>query len=101
MLKHILPNSIYPIVIMATLDIGSIVLTAAALSFLGLGAPANYADWGQIISRSQPWISQPSLLLSNFHTFFIPGLFIAFFVMGWNLLGDALRDVLDPMLRRR
>jgi peptide/nickel transport system permease protein len=99
--KHILPNSIYPIVIMATLDIGSVVLTAAALSFLGLGAPINYADWGQIISRSRPWISQPSLLVANFHTFFIPGLFIAFFVMGWNLLGDALRDVLDPMLRRK
>ena len=100
-LKHILPNSIYPIVIIATLDIGSVVLTAAALSFLGLGAPINYADWGQVISRSQPWISQPSLLVANFHTFFIPGLFIATFVMGWNLLGDALRDVLDPMLRRR
>jgi peptide/nickel transport system permease protein len=100
-MKHIWPNTIYPILILATLDIGSIVLTAAALSFLGIGAPPDYADWGQIISRSMAWISKPELLIANFHTFFIPGLFITFFVMGWNLLGDALRDVLDPMLRRR
>jgi peptide/nickel transport system permease protein len=101
MTKHILPNSIYPILIIATLDIGSIVLTAAALSFLGIGAPVDYADWGQVISRSMNWISKPDQLIANFHTFFIPGLFITFFVMGWNLLGDALRDVLDPMMRRR
>jgi peptide/nickel transport system permease protein len=99
--KHILPNTIYPVIIIASMDIGSIVLTAAALSFLGLGAPPNYADWGQIISRASPWISQPELLVANYHTFLIPGLFITFFVMGWNLLGDALRDILDPMLRRR
>jgi peptide/nickel transport system permease protein len=99
--KHILPNSIYPLLIVATLDIGSIVLTAAALSFIGIGAPINYADWGQAISRAQNWITDASSILKNFHTFFIPGLFITFFVVGWNLLGDALRDVLDPMLRRR
>ncbi|MDI6846512.1 MAG: ABC transporter permease [Candidatus Bathyarchaeia archaeon] len=99
--KHILPNTIYPVLIAASMDIGSIVLTAAALSFLGLGAPPDYADWGQIISRCRPWISQPELLVANYHTFLIPGLFLVFFVMGWNLLGDALRDVLDPMMRRR
>jgi peptide/nickel transport system permease protein len=96
-----LPNGIYPILIVATLDIGSIVLTAAALSFLGIGAPAKYADWGQVIQKSSTWIYTPELLTNNFHTFFIPGLFITFFVLGWNLLGDALRDILDPMLRRR
>lgn len=100
-LKHILPNSIYPVLIVATLDIGSVVLAAAALSFIGLGAPVNYADWGQVISRAQGWITDARLIVQNFHTFFIPGLFIALFVVGWNLLGDALRDVLDPMLRRR
>jgi peptide/nickel transport system permease protein len=99
--RHILPNSIYPVLILSTLDIGSIVLTAAALSFIGIGAPADYADWGQIISRAQPWIGDAPSIIRNFHTFFIPGLFIALFVVGWNLLGDALRDVLDPMLRRR
>lgn len=101
MLRHIWPNTIYPIVIVATLDIGSIVLSAAALSFIGLGADSNYADWGQIIQRSRVWISRPTELAANIHTFMIPGFFITFFVMGWNLLGDALRDVLDPTLRRR
>jgi peptide/nickel transport system permease protein len=99
--RHILPNSIYPVLIVATLDIGSVVLTAAALAFIGIGAPINYADWGQVISRSENWIGTAPDIIANFHTFFIPGLFITFFVVGWNLLGDALRDVLDPMLRRR
>jgi peptide/nickel transport system permease protein len=99
--RHILPNSIYPLLIVATLDIGSIVLTAAALSFLGIGAPPSYADWGQVISRARAWMGTASDIVQNFHTFFIPGIFITFFVVGWNLLGDALRDVLDPMLRRR
>jgi len=100
--KHVLPNSIYPIVIMASLDIGSVVLTAAALSFLGLGAPVDYADWGQLIARSQNWIygniNDP---FSFWYTFLIPGIFIFTFVLGWNLLGDAFRDIMDPTLRRR
>ncbi|MEM3731313.1 MAG: ABC transporter permease [Candidatus Bathyarchaeia archaeon] len=100
--KHILPNSIYPIVIMASLDIGSIVLTAAALSFLGIGAPVGYADWGQMISFARNWIwagfQNP---WQYWYTFVIPGLFIFTFVLGWNLLGDAFRDILDPTLRRR
>ncbi len=100
-MRHILPNSIYPVLIVATLDIGSVVLTAAALSFIGMGAPQDYADWGQVISRAQAWMLNANQIILYFHTFFIPGLFIALFVVGWNLLGDALRDVLDPMLRRR
>jgi len=99
--KHILPNTIYPLLIVSTLDIGSIVLTAAALSFLGIGAEPNYADWGNIISMSRNWVSTPELLVQFYHTFLIPGIFITLFVLGWNLLGDALRDVLDPMIRRR
>jgi len=97
--KHILPNSIYPVLIMASLDIGAIVLTAAALSFLGLGAPPGYADWGQMISFSRNWIG----VQGNYYwfTWLIPGLFIFTFVLGWNLLGDAFRDVFDPTLRRR
>jgi peptide/nickel transport system permease protein len=99
--RHVLPNTIYPVLIVATLDIGSVVLLAAALSFIGIGAPVGYADWGQVISRAENWMSGPGDIVSYFYTFFIPGLFIALFVMGWNLLGDALRDVLDPMMRRR
>jgi len=100
--KHILPNSIYPILIVFTLDIGTVVLGAAALSFLGLGAPPGYADWGQIIAFSVNWIyGSPSNPFAKWHTFVIPGLFISLFVMGWNLLGDALRDILDPTMRRK
>lgn len=101
-MRHILPNSIYPVFIMASLDIGAVVLTAAALSFLGLGVPEGYADWGQMISFARNWIvGTPSNTFAFWHTVFIPGLFIFFFVMGWNLLGDSLRDILDPRLARR
>ena len=102
MTKHILPNAIYPIVIMASLDIGAIVLSAAALSFLGLGAPPGYADWGQMISFSRNWImGQPGNPYQYWFTYWIPGIFIFIFVLGWNLLGDAFRDIMDPTLRRR
>jgi peptide/nickel transport system permease protein len=100
--KHILPNAIYPVVIAASLDTGAIVLAAAGLSFLGLGAAPDYADWGQMISRSQNWIyGNPQNPFAYWHTFMIPGIFIFIFVLGWNLLGDAFRDILDPTLRRR
>jgi peptide/nickel transport system permease protein len=97
-LRHILPNSVYPILVTASMDIGGIVLLAAALSFLGIGAEMGYADWGQMISFAR---NNMDMALTNWYTFFIPGFFILFFVLGWNLLGDALRDILDPMLRRR
>lgn len=100
--KHVLPNSIYSVIIMASLDIGAIVLTAAALSFLGIGAPVGFADWGQMISYARNWIwagiENP---WQYWYTFTIPGVFIFTFVLGWNLLGDAFRDILDPTLRRR
>lgn len=100
--SHILPNSIYPVLIVFTLDLGTIVLAAAALSFLGLGATVGYSDWGQIISLSQNWIySNPNAPFAYWYTFIVPGLFISTFVLGWNLLGDALRDILDPTLRRK
>ncbi len=100
--RHILPNSIYPVLIMASLDIGAVVLAAAALSFLGLGAPEGYADWGQMIQFSRNWIvGPPGNPLAYWYTVTIPGLFILFFVLGWNLLGDAFRDILDPRLAKR
>ena len=100
--RHVLPNSIYPALIMASLDIGAIVLTAAALSFLGLGAPEGYADWGQMIQFARNWIvGPPGEPLLYWYTVMIPGLFILLFVLGWNLLGDAFRDILDPRLAKR
>ena len=95
--RHILPNCIYPLLVVASLSMGRIVITAAALSFLGLGAPLGYADWGQLISLSRNWILGSSgNPFEYWHTIFIPGLAIFLFVLGWNLLGDALRDILDP-----
>lgn len=100
--KHILPNAIYPLLIMASLDVGAIVLTEAALSFLGLGPPIGFADWGQMISFSRNWIvGPPGDPYLYWYTYIIPGVFIFTFVLGWNLLGDAFRDILDPTLRRR
>ena len=101
-IRHALPNSIYPTLVMASLEIGAVVLAAAALSFLGLGAPEGYADWGQLTSFARNWIvGPPGNSLKYWYAVTIPGLFILFFVMGWNLLGDAFRDILDPRLARR
>jgi len=101
-IRHVLPNAIYPTLIMASLDIGAIVLAAAALSFLGLGAPEGYADWGQLTSFARNWIVGPyQNPLKYWYAVTIPGLFILFFVLGWNLLGDAIRDIFDPKLARR
>jgi len=97
-IKHILPNTVYPIIIVASLDFGSIVLTTAALSFLGLGAPIGYSDWGQLIYTSMDWVSS---INRYWWTFTFPGLFITLYALGWNLLGDAFRDILDPLYRRR
>lgn len=101
-LRHVLPNAIYPTLVMASLDIGAIVLSAAALSFLGLGVPEGYADWGQLIQFSRNWIvGPPGDPLRYWYTVTIPGMFTLFFVLGWNLLGDAFRDILDPKLAKR
>lgn len=100
--KHILPNSIYPVLVMASLEIGAVVLAAAALSFLGLGAPEGYTDWGQMISFSRNWITGTNeSVFAYWHTVMIPGAFIFLFVLGWNLLGDAFRDILDPRMSKK
>ncbi len=100
--RHVLPNAIYPTLIMASLDTGAVVLSAAALSFLGLGAPEGYADWGQMTQFARNWIVGPAgEPFKYWFAVFIPGLFILFFVLGWNLLGDAFRDIFDPRLARR
>ncbi len=94
--RHIVPNAIFPVMVLASLDIGGIVLTFAALSFLGVGTPLGYADWGQILSFARNWITD---LGTYWYIVVWPGLILVLFVMGWNLLGDALRDILDPRMR--
>jgi peptide/nickel transport system permease protein len=101
-LRHILPNAIYPVLIMASMDMGSIVITAAFLSFVGLGAPTGYADWGQMVALARNYIvGPPDDPLKFWYTIVIPGGCIVLFVLAWNLIGDALRDAFDPKLRRR
>ncbi len=94
--RHVLPNSISTLLVIASLDIGTVVLSAAALSFLGLGAPIGYADWGQMINFARDWLQgPPGQPFAYWYVSFWPGLIIILFVLGWNLLGDAARDVLD------
>lgn len=97
MTRHVIPNSIFPTLVVASMDIGSYVLMFAALSFLGLGAEPGYADWGQLISFARNWM--PSLA-KYWYILVYPGVFILLFVLGWNLIGDAFRDILDPKLAR-
>ena len=94
-LRHILPNVFGPILVLATLDVGWAILNASALSFLGLGVQPPTAEWGSMLNegrgflRDAPWVTTA------------PGLAIASTVLAVNLLGDALRDILDPHQRSR
>ncbi len=94
--RHILPNAIFPTLVYASMDIGNVVLTFAALSFLGVGTEIGYADWGQILSFARDWITN---LSTYWYIVAFPGLFLLLFVLSFNLVGDALRDVLDPRMR--
>lgn len=98
--RHILPNAVFPVFVLATLDIGRMVLITAALSFIGVGAEPGYADWGQMINFSRQWIlgavGRPFFF---WYTYTYPSIAISTFVLGWTLLGDTLRDVLDPKMR--
>jgi len=94
--RHIIPNAIFPTLVLASLGIGDVVLAFAALSFLGIGTALGYADWGQVLSFARNWMTS---LNTYWYIIVYPGITLVLFVMGWNLLGDALRDVLDPRLR--
>jgi peptide/nickel transport system permease protein len=97
MVRHIIPNAVFPTLVVASLDIGTYVITFAALSFLGLGAETGYADWGQLLSFARNWITT---LDQYWYTVFFPGITLVLFVLGWNLVGDAARDILDPRSRK-
>lgn len=91
---HVMPNTLAPLIVLATAQLGSTILTEASLSFLGLGVPEPYPSWGRMLSesaaeyvRTAPWLV------------IYPGLAISLVVFGSNLLGDALRDALDPRQR--
>lgn len=96
MTKHIIPNAIFPTLVVLSLDMGGIVLAFATLSFLGIGVQEGYADWGQIVSFARAWILT---LDKQWYIIVFPGLALLLYGLGWNLVGDALRDILDPKLR--
>ena len=91
---HVLPMSISPVIVQLTLRMGTIILTAAGLGFLGLGAQPPTPEWGAIVSGGR------SYLVDQWWITTFPGMAIAFVVLGFNLLGDGIRDILDPRLRR-
>lgn len=93
-LRHLLPNSLSPIIVQSTMDLGNVILTAAALSFIGFGAQAGAAEWGRMVSDgSQFMMTSPWIVTFT-------GLAILVACLGFNLFGDGLRDIMDPKMRR-
>jgi peptide/nickel transport system permease protein len=95
MFRHVLPNSWQPMVVAATMDMGTVVLVMAGLSYLGLGAPWGYSEWGSMIQAGQRYLVYGAWWMITF-----PGIAMVMFVLAFNLLGDGLRDILDPKMRR-
>ena len=92
--RHVLPNCIAPIIVQSTLSVGTAILDAAALSFLGLGAQPPDPEWGAMLSDGRSYLQKAP------HVMIFPGMAIMFVVLGFNLLGDGLRDALDPRLKQ-
>jgi peptide/nickel transport system permease protein len=92
-LRHILPNTLAPLIVAATLDVGWMIMAAAGLSFLGLGAQPPTAEWGVMLSTGRQFIRNAP------HLSILPGSAIFLVVLALNFLGDGLRDALDPRLR--
>jgi len=95
LLRHILPNLLNPLIVMATFEIGRIITAEAALGFLGLGVPPPAPSWGNMLADGREYIQEAWWIAT------LPGMVLMVTVLGMNLLGDGLRDYLDPSLRRR
>lgn len=91
--RHLLPNILSPIIVVATVGVSIAILSASALSFLGLGAQPPSPEWGAILSAGRDYFKRAPWVTT------FPGLAIAFTVLGFNLLGDGLREILDPKQR--
>jgi len=102
--RHVVPNSLAPMLVSATMDLGVVVLVAAGLSYIGFGPPTGTAEWGKMVSDGQQYflstVVYNGVEYNPWWMVTFPGLMIFMFVMGFNLLGDGLRDILDPRLRR-
>lgn len=94
LIRHILPNVMVPIIILASLRLGQVILIEASLSFLGYGVPPPFPSWGRMLSSESRTYMQLAPWLAIW-----PGVFLSLAVFGWNVLGDALRDLLDPRMR--
>jgi peptide/nickel transport system permease protein len=88
--RHVLPNSVTPLIVQVSLDVGGVILTASALSFLGLGAQDPTPDWGLMVSEGQTYFT------TDWWVATFPGIAILVTAFAFNLLGDGLRDLLDP-----
>jgi peptide/nickel transport system permease protein len=100
-LRHLLPNATEGLFVMAASDVGAVVVLLATFAFLGLfSSPFGFmeADWGQMLSVARNWIINPGGALTYWYTFLPVSLAIILFSLGWNLIGDGLRDTLDPYL---
>jgi len=95
LMRHVLPNTLAPLIVQGTFLCASAMLSEAALSFLGMGIPPEIPSWGNIIAEGR------SLFRIHPHNIFYPGLFLALTVLAVNVLGDGLRDTLDPKMSRR
>lgn len=93
--RHVLPNALAPVLVNSTLDLGSVIIVAAALGYLGLGQPPPWPEWGRLIADGQNTVLRGEWWLATF-----PGLAILVTSLSFNLVGDGLRDILDPRLRR-
>lgn len=91
--RHIVPSLLSPVIVLATLDIGQLLLAVSGLTFLGLGAPPPTPEWGAMLNEGRVYF------LSDPHVVLVPGLAISLAVLGFNLLGDGIRDALDPKLQ--
>jgi peptide/nickel transport system permease protein len=96
MFRHILPNAIFPTLVVASMQIGSLVIVFSTLSFLGIGTEEGYPDWGQLLSFARHWIP---MLREYWYIVVYPAVALILFVLAWNLVGDGLRDVLDPKMQ--
>ena len=92
--RHVLPNVMVPIIILASLRLGQVILIEASLSFLGYGVPPPFPSWGRMLSSEARTYMEIAPWLAIW-----PGVFLSLTVFGWNVLGDALRDLLDPRMR--
>lgn len=100
--RHILPNSIGPLLAFAFMNVGGVLLIASTVGFLGFGPGAGYAEWGSIIGSSYSYlIFTTGATLQYASLLFIPAAFLSAFIIGWSLMGDSITYLIDPTLRRR